>query len=106
MIELQRDAKVEALIAAIEEVLGPRLRALADANGIETSDAKKKPIALAVVNERLGAAGIIRQDVRAEVAAYLQMRNEGGHGRAAGVSHTRIARAIAGIRELRDDELI
>lgn len=99
-VELRRGAKAEALVAATEEAMGSCLKALSKQHGIATVNDKKRDVALATLGEQLAAKGVISSDVRAEISAYLQLRNKAVHGEAATVEADRIARAIEGIRGL------
>lgn len=102
LVDLHRNAKVDAMTAAVEEALVGMLRELAGAHGVVAEDARGRTLGHGALNDQLKAGDVYDESWRAEVAALLALRNETNHGRGATVSPTRIQRAIAGIKEFRE----
>jgi len=102
IVELERNAKVEAMTAAVEEALGDKLRQLANEHGVDATDVQGRPRHLAALNDALRAKPAYNQSWGAEIAGWIALRNETNHGRGKTVSATRIERAVAGIREFCD----
>lgn len=96
-IALRQGNKVEATIAALEEALGGRLRELAEAYQVPLVDERCRPKNSARVNSDLKANGAYDETERAQVEAWLKLRNEAGHGRGEAVSSGRIETMLAGI---------
>ena len=91
------------MTAVVEEALAGLLRELATVKRVPTEQ-NGKPRPLSNLADQLLAAGAFGRDSHAEIQMCLALRNETDHGRGAGVSEPRIARAIEIAREL-DDRL-
>jgi hypothetical protein len=99
-IHASRDAKGDAVNAAVEEELRAHLVLLAGENDVAATvgtGGRPRPQSLAVINEQLGAAGVYSQGWRAEIGGWLALRNEVDHGRGADIAAQRIERMIQGI---------
>jgi hypothetical protein len=89
----------EALVTAVELALRPRLEQLADAHDIETADTNARPVRLARIIDALKAKGPLSESQRAQVDAWLKLRNDAAHpGGAQPVSAGTAAAALTGIR--------
>jgi hypothetical protein len=95
--DLARDARADAINAAIEQALRPHLERLADALGLATHTERGRRKHLAVLNDELASSGVYGEDVRAEVAAWNALRNRVMHGDDAGVSTRRLEWLIEGV---------
>lgn len=101
-VALRRGGKAEATIAAVEEALGGRLKELAQAHGFALTGAKT----LGALNNHLKAAEVYGEPKRAQIEAWLKLRNEVAHGRGEAVSVERIENMVAGVRVFLQDHPI
>jgi hypothetical protein len=105
-LKLRQGAKADAVTAAIDEALKPRLEALAIARG---QAREKLPDKLSNLNDQvktLGAYGSSKyasEAVRAQVEAWIKLRNVVDHGKGASVDRRRIELLIAGIEQFLDE---
>lgn len=99
--DLARGARADAM-TAVETVLRTRMRELADLTGVAWRREDGRSLGLGDLNDRLAAAGAYDKSWRAEIAWVLSIRNETNHDTDTAVSDTRIERAIAAVREMRD----
>jgi hypothetical protein len=101
-VKLRTGAKADAVTAAIDEALKPRLRALAIADGMRAEDVPDK---LGNLNDQLKAHGVYgpssygSEATRSQVEAWIKLRNVVDHGEGALVSDRRIELLIDGIAE-------
>jgi hypothetical protein len=96
-VHVARDARADAVNAAIEEALKSRLLALAATFNVAVEQANGKPVHLQVLNQNLAKAGAYSNSWGAEITGWLAIRNDVDHGRAANVSPERIERLIDGV---------
>lgn len=95
-VQIARDAKGDAVNAAIEEALKVRLIELAAAMNVSVMH-NGKPKHLSVLKDNLATEGAYSESWRAEIGAWLAIRNDVDHGGGAGVAAERIERLIAGV---------
>jgi hypothetical protein len=100
-IDLGREARSDAVSAAVEEALRPRIEKLAREHGIGlVIENSKRPKQLNLLVEELKTrGGLYGEGWRAEITGWLAIRNEVLHGGAAAVSARRIGRLIDGVEE-------
>jgi hypothetical protein len=102
--ELRSGAPVDAIVTAVELGLAPKLKALASAKGIAITNATGQSLKLSFINNTLPGAGAYRESDRAQVEAWLKLRNDVAHPDGAeAVSAARVASVIAGIRVFLDE---
>lgn len=101
-VALRRGSKADATIAAVEEALGGRLKELAVTRGVAVDD-RRGPKKLIALNGDLKRAGAYDEAERAQVEAWLKLRNEVGHGRGEDVSARRIETMLTGIAVFLDE---
>lgn len=92
--KLRGGSRVDAVVDAVERGLGDRLRALAVTHGMATA----MPARLSRLNDELRRAGAYGEAERAQVEAWLKLRNDLAHGRDDAISDSRVAVLIEGIR--------
>lgn len=97
------------MTAAVEEGLGPRLKALATKAGVDLHGSNGRALPLAQINDQLEAAGVYGdsdyKETWGEIAWILRVRNAANHGRGATLSTNRLRRAIDSAGELLSDVL-
>jgi hypothetical protein len=99
-IDLGREARSDAVNAAIEEALRPRIEQLAGRHDIPLVNVSGRGKSLGgLVDELKSRSGLYGEGWRAEITGWLAVRNEVLHGGAAAVSATRIDRLIEGVSE-------
>lgn len=101
--ELRNGARIDAIVTAVEAGLAPRLRAIAARLGIATTRPDGQPLRLARINDEVKAAGGYDETVRAQVDAWLKLRNDLARATDAAISSARVAVALAGIRVFLDE---
>lgn len=101
--KLRSGARVDAIITAVEGALGVRLKQLAAIRDIATTRQDDTPLTLSRLNNDLRSAGAYDETDRAQIEAWLKLRNDLAHADAAVASDARIEAAIAGIRVFLDE---
>lgn len=101
--KLRTGARVDAIVTAVERALGGRLKQLAANNGAATTRPDGSPLNLNGININLRGAGVYGEADRAQVEAWLKVRNDLAHAHPTVPSDARIEAVIAGIRALLDD---
>ncbi len=104
-VALRQGAKADATIAVVEEALGGRLKKLAQAQGIALREGRGAK-QLGALNNDLKAAQVYDEPKRAQVEAWLKLRNDVAHGRGEAVSVERIENMLAGVRVFLQDHPI
>jgi hypothetical protein len=100
--QLRSGARVDAIVTAVELVLGGRLKQLAAAHNLPTTKPDSAPLTLSRLNSDLRGAGVYDETDRAQVEAWQKVRNDLAHAQAA-PSDRRIETIIAGIRVFLDE---
>jgi hypothetical protein len=101
-LKLRQGSKADAVTAAIDEVLKPCLRALAIGTGVRVEDLPGK---LSDLNNQLktrgayGSSGYVSEALRAQVDAWIKVRNVVDHGEGATVNDRRIELLIDGVEQ-------
>lgn len=99
-LKLSHGSKVDAVTAAIDEALKPRMLILAEAAGLAR---EALPHKLSVLNDQLrqlgayGASDLVSEAVRAQVSAWLKLRNVVAHGKGEAVDDVWVALMLDGI---------
>lgn len=105
--ELRSGASVDAMITAVQLGLAPRLNAIAGQRGVATRYADGRPMKLSKINDDLRRDGAYTEADRAQVEAWLKLRNDLAHPEGAvAVSDARVATAVASIRVFLDEHPI
>lgn len=101
--KLRGGARVDAIIAAVEGALGARLNQLAANHDVATTRQDDTPLTLSRLNNDLRSAGVYDETHRAQIEAWLKLRNDLAHADPAVASDARIEAAIAAIRVFLDE---
>ena len=100
--QLRSGARVDAIVTAVELVLGGRLKQLAANHNVPTTKSDGSALTLARINIDLRGAGVYDEPDRAQVEAWLKVRNELTHANTL-PSDQRIETVIDGIRVFLDE---
>ena len=101
--KLRGGARVDAIVAAVERALAGRLKQLATKHGVSTTRPDGSPLNLNAININLRGAGVYAESDRAQVEAWLKVRNDVAHASPTVPSDARVEAVIAGIRAFLDD---
>ena len=96
--QLRSGARIDAIVTAVELGLGQRLVRLADDRGISTTHADGHRLKLSVINNALRADGAYEESDRAQVEAWLKLRNELAHPGGRAVRDAHVENVLQGIR--------
>jgi hypothetical protein len=96
--QLRSGARIDAIVTAVELGLGQRLKHLAANRDLPTSHADGHPLRLSKVNDMLRQNGAYEESDRAQVDAWLKLRNEFAHPDGREVSDARVDSVLGGIR--------
>lgn len=97
-------AAVDAVVTTVELGLGARLKALADKHGVPTTKPDGTPIKLSRINNDLAKTGASLESDRAQVEAWLELRNDVAHPDGAQtVTAARASALVAGVRAFLDE---
>jgi hypothetical protein len=97
--KLRTGARVDAIVTAVERGLGSRLRVFAERHDLPEAQAP----GLARLNNALCKAGIYDESDRAQIEAWVKLRNRFAHAQDEAISDARAAAAIAAIRVFLDE---
>jgi hypothetical protein len=101
--KLRTGARVDAIVTAVERALAGRLTQLAAKHGAATTRPDGSPLNLNAINTNLRGAGVYGESDRAQVEAWLKVRNDLAHANPTVPSDARVEAVIAGIRAFLDD---
>jgi hypothetical protein len=101
--KLRSGARVDAIVTAVERALAGRLKQLAAKHGVATTRPDGSPLNLNAINTSLRGAGVYGECDRAQVEAWLKVRNDLAHANPTVPSDARVQAVIAGIRAFLDD---
>ncbi len=101
--KLRSGARVDAIVTAVEGALSGRLTDLATAHGLAVTRPDGTPLALSRLNNDLRSTGVYEETDRAQVDAWLKVRNDLAHANPTVPSDARVEAVIAGIRVFLDD---
>lgn len=94
---------MDAVVTAVELGLAPRLRELALPLGVATKDAAGQSRKLAALNDDLRKAGAYDETDRAQVEAWLKLRNDVAHAQDQAITDAKVAATLAGVRVFLDE---
>ena len=104
--QLRSGARVDAIVTAVELALGQRLKALADGHDVATTHADGHPIKLSMLNAALRKAGVYHETDRAQIEAWLKLRNDLAHADGQQISDARVGSVIDAIAVFLDEHPI
>jgi hypothetical protein len=101
--QLRSGARVDAIVTAVEFVLGGRLEQLAATHQVSTTKPDGTALTLSRLNDELRRAGVYDEADRAQVQAWQKVRNDLAHAHTTVPSDARIEAVIVGIRVFLDE---
>jgi hypothetical protein len=100
---LNNGARVDAIVTAVELGLGSRLKEMATARDVPVKHADGGPIKLMKLNVELRNAAAYDETDRAQIEAWLKLRNDVAHPNGTTVSDARVAAVIQSIGVFLDE---
>jgi len=101
--KLRSGARVDAIVTAVERALGARIKQLAANRGVATTRPDSTPLTLSRLNNELRGARVYDETNRAQVEAWLKVRNDLAPAHPVVASDARIEAVITGIRVFLDE---
>lgn len=101
--QLRSGARVDAIITAVELALGGRLKEIAADRGVPVTHTDGRPLKLMKLIVNLREVGAYDETDRAQIAAWLKLRNDLAHPDGTTVGDARVATVIQSIGVFLDE---